>query len=93
MKENSKKIRVRIKKLNEDVVKPTQHPKYIEVEDNELETMTATQRKYIGILNSLSPEEYKSIKELVCHNRYSVEEIDRLARASSGKLNDKPKED
>lgn len=91
MKDNDKKIRVRIKKLNENINNPTQHPKYIEVEDNELEAMTTTQKKYIKLVNDLTPEEYKSIKDLICHKRYSVEDIDKLARASSGKLHDKDK--
>ena len=52
----------------------------------ESSTMTSTQKKYIHFIQSLSPEELKSIKAMFCYDTWTNKQINALHRALKGDL-------
>ena len=64
--------------------------KFIDIEsEDDTSELIGAQKLYFEFINSLTPAQRKEVQSIFCYKHFDLETIDRLSRASSGKLHDK----
>tara|TARA_R100000406_G_C3047928_1_gene107960 strand:- start:110 stop:415 length:306 start_codon:yes stop_codon:yes gene_type:complete len=74
-----------------DIVEPAPDPsKFINV-DGEREKYTEVQRVYVDLIATLDQDQLRILKKAFCHDSYTTQDLQDIAAAMKGKLNDQPK--